>query len=127
MKLKSIIYAMSLSVVIGGGVTGCTNDFEEINTDPNKMNVGELQPYGMFEQLFYGMASTQNYYSYYWNDELVQFTACTPMTAQERHRYKITDNQWNSLWSNYANKGANATHMYDLADKIGRASCRERV
>ncbi len=124
MKLKSIIYAMSLSVVIGGGVTGCTNDFEEINTDPNKMNVGELQPYGMFEQLFYGMASTQNYYSYYWNDELVQFTACTPMTAQERHRYKITDNQWNSLWSNYANKGANATHMYDLADKYDDNACR---
>ena len=39
-----------------GGTTACTHDFEEINKDPNKMLVGELQPYGMFEELFYGMA-----------------------------------------------------------------------
>lgn len=102
----------------------CTHDFEKINTDPNKMNVGDLHPYGMFEQLFYGTASTQTYYSYYWNDELVQFTACTSLTAQERHRYKITDNNWKSIWSNYATKAGNAIHMYELGEKFNDGACK---
>ncbi len=105
-------------------IAGCTHDFVEINTDPNKMTVGDLQPYGMFEPLLYGMANNQTYYSYYWNDELVQFTAATALTAQERHRYKITEAQWGSVWNNYAGKGLNAKHMYDLGVKFGEKGCQ---
>lgn len=115
---------MAATILISGLAASCTHDFEEINTDPNKMNVGDLQPYGMFESLLYGTAKNQTYYTWYWNDELVQFTANTSVTGQERHRYLVTDNQCQSLWSNYAVKAGNAVHMYDLATKFDIPSCK---
>ena len=123
MKIKSGIYIASV-LLASSLSTGCTHDFEETNTDPNKMLVGDLQPYGMFENLFYTTAKNNTYYSYYWCNELVQFTACTPMTAQERHRYKISDNQFSSMWSNYATKAGNAVHMYKLAEKFNDDACK---
>lgn len=123
MKFKSLAYLAS-AVVLSGSLLSCTHDFEEINTDPNKMNVGDLHPYGMFEQLFYSTASNQTYYTYYWNDELVQFTACTGLSGQERHRYKITDTNWKSIWSNYATKAVNAVHMYNLGVKYEEKACQ---
>lgn len=123
MKSKNINKILT-GMLLGCSLLSCTHNFEEINTDPNKMLVGDLQPYGLFEQMFYGTASSQTYYTYYWNDELVQFTACTPMTAQERHRYKITDSHWKSIWSNYSTKAVNATHMYDQAVKFNDKACQ---
>ena len=123
-KISKIITGLIGTVVFLAGMCSCTDDFEKTNTDPNKMNVGDLKPYGMFESLFYGTARQQCYYSYYWSDELVQFTACTALTAQERHRYKIVDNDWINLWSNYATKAANAVHMYELAEKWDDDACR---
>jgi len=123
MKLKSKIF-LSAAILMSGLGTSCTHDFEEINTDPNKMNVGDLQPYGMFEALLYNTAKNQTYYTWYWNNELVQFTANTSVTGQERHRYLVTDNQCQSLWSNYAVKAGNAVHMYDLATKFDVPSCK---
>ncbi len=111
-------------VAVSALIGGCTHDFEKTNTDPNKMLVGELQPYGMFENLFYTTAKNNQQYAYYWCNELVQFTACTPMTAQERHRYKIADNQYSSIWSNYCTKAGNAVHMYKLADKYNSDACK---
>lgn len=123
-KISKIYTGLIAAMIALAGMCSCTDDFEKTNTDPNKMNVGELKPYGMFENLFYGTARQQCYYSYYWSDELVQFTACTSLTAQERHRYKIVDNDWINLWSNYATKAANAVHMYDLAEKWDDDACR---
>lgn len=123
MKLKNKLY-ISAAIFMGVMGASCTHDFEEINTDPNKMNVGDLQPYGMFESLLYSSAQNQTYYTWYWNDELVQFTANTSVTGQERHRYLVTDNQCQSLWSNYATKAGNAVHMHDLAVKYDVPACK---
>lgn len=122
MKIQTNAICCGIAL-LASSLAGCTHDFEEINTDPNKMQIGELQPYGMFEPLLYGMANNQTYYSYYWNDELAQFTVST-LTAQERHRYKITDTQWGSLWNNFAGKGLNAKHMYDLGVKFNDKACQ---
>lgn len=124
MRLLNKYIIFSAAVLGGAFLSGCTHDFEETNTDPNKMLVGDLQPYGMFENLFYTTAKNNTYYSYYWNNELVQFTACTPMTAQERHRYKISDNQYANIWNNYCTKATNAVHMYKLAEKFNEDACK---
>lgn len=124
MKLKSTIFSLAAGALLLGGATACTNDFEEINTDPNKMLVGNLQPYGIFEALFYGMAKQQTSYTYAWNDELAQFTANTGLAAQNVHRYLIIDTNWSTFWNNYAKYGANAVHMYELADKYDDDACR---
>lgn len=96
-------------------LSACTGGFEEANTDPNKMLIGDIKPYGMFEPLLYGSANAWQNYTWYWNDELMQFTAFTGGVTREEHRYKIADGDWKGVWNKYSGFANNAMHMYDLA------------
>lgn len=97
--------------------TSCTHDFDETNKDPNNMVVGDLHdPWAMFEPLFYGEAKTYfTYYTWFWNDELAQYTVFSAGSTREEHRYKIGQSNWNSFWNNLTTYGNNAQHMIDLA------------
>ncbi|RXJ49787.1 SusD/RagB family nutrient-binding outer membrane lipoprotein [Gelidibacter gilvus] len=96
-------------------ITACTNDFEETNTNPNTTNVGQIKASGMFEPLLYNGANFWLNYTWYWNNELVQFTAFTGGTTRQEHRYFISDANWQSVWNAYSRYGNNVTHMYDLS------------
>lgn len=93
----------------------CTKDFEETNTDPNRTIVGDIQASGMFEPLLYNGANAWQYYTWYWNNELIQFTAFTGGTTRQEHRYFISDANWQSVWNLYARYANNALHMRDLS------------
>lgn len=96
-------------------VAACTTDFEDINTNPNRTNVGDIKASGMFEPLLYsGINALQNY-TWYWNNELIQFTAFTGGGTRQEHRYFIGDQNWQSVWNTYARYTNNALHMYDLS------------
>ena len=110
-KLKIIIVTSVLAVFINA----CTNDFEEINTNPNTTNVGQIQASGMFEPLLYNGAKFWQNYTWYWNNELIQFTAFTGGTTRQEHRYFISDGNWQSVWDAYSRYGNNVSHMYDLS------------
>lgn len=99
--------------------TSCTHDFEETNHDPNNMQLGDLQnPYAMFTPSFYGMVNNQwSNYSWFWNDELVQFTTHCGGGTREENRYKIGEANFSSVWNGYANRCTNIMHMIDLARK----------
>ena len=96
-------------------VLGCTSDFEEINTNPNTTNVGDIKASGMFEPLLYNGANAWLNYTWFWNNELIQFTAFTGGTTRQEHRYFISDGNWQSVWNLYARYANNALHMYDLS------------
>lgn len=115
---KTLLY-MGLAAVLGLSTVSCTNDFENTNTDPNNMNVGDLHnPYEMFEPMFYGMTrSCWTYYSWFWNDELAQYTVFSGGTTREENRYKIGESNFTSVWNNYCNYGNNCQHMIDMAVK----------
>lgn len=98
------------------GLSACTGNFEEINTDPNNMTVGEVSPYSLFEPILYGSANTWQEYTWFWNDELIQFTAFTGGVTREEHRYKISDGNWKSVWNIYAKYASNCAHMYEQAE-----------
>jgi len=102
-------------LIIAVIVSACTSDFEDINTNPNKTTVGEIQASGMFEPLLYNGANAWIYYSWYWNDELIQFTAFTGGTTRQEHRYFISDGNWQNVWDLYSRYTNNALHMYDLS------------
>lgn len=115
MKLNRYIYGIVAGALMGGSMVSCTNDFESINTDPNKMPLGDLNPYGVFEATFYGMTNRQLYLTWNYNDELVQFTACTGSNGKDFHRYSFSNNHVSTVWNNYAQYAANANHMVQLA------------
>lgn len=96
-------------------ITACTTDFEETNINPNTTNVGQIKASGMFEPLLYNGANFWLNYTWYWNNELVQFTAFTGGTTRQEHRYFISDANWQSVWNAYSRYGNNVTHMYDLS------------
>jgi hypothetical protein len=69
----------------------------------------------MFEPLLYNGANNWLNYSWYWNNELIQFTAFTGGTTRQENRYFISDGNWGSVWNFYTRYANNALHMYDLS------------
>ena len=119
MKRFKIILTIGLIATI---IFACTSDFEEINTNPNKTTVGEIQASGMFEPLLYNGANAWLYYTWFWNDELIQYTAFTGGTTRQEHRYFISDGNWQSVWNLYSRYTNNALHMYDASIEQGDQS-----
>lgn len=114
MKIYNKILIVSMLVM---GLSACTDHFESANTNPNKMTVGDnsLECTSMYEPLLYGGANFFSYYSWFWNDELIQFTAFTGGTTRQEHRYFIADNNWQAVWDTYSRYASNDVHMYNLA------------
>ncbi|UII24033.1 SusD/RagB family nutrient-binding outer membrane lipoprotein [Fulvivirga ligni] len=104
-----------LTIGLMAFIVSCTSDFEDTNTNPNTTTVGEIQATGMFEPLLYNGANGWLNYTWFWNDELIQFTAFTGGTTRQEHRYFISDGNWQSVWNFYARYANNAVHMYDLS------------
>ena len=101
--------------------TGCTDNFDQTNTNPNKITVesGKMAASSMFEPLLYGGANFLTYYSYNWNNELAQYVALTGNTMGRVYKYDIGDSNWASVWRTYAKYASNAQEMYRLATKQG--------
>lgn len=124
---KSIKYlgVAALATLAAAGLSSCTNDFEDTNKNPNTLVVGDIDPYSLYEPLIYKSAKTFESYTQKWNGELVQYTAFSGGTTREEHRYKISDNDWKSVWSTFATYGYNAQHLIDQAvtkgDKAAQA------
>jgi hypothetical protein len=110
--------------IIMAGLYSCTGDFEEINTNPNKMLVGQVNAYGMFEPVLYNSATRWLEYTWYWNGELIQYTAHTGGTTNRQHQYLISNQNWQTVWNAYCGFGNNTLHMYDLAEKEGDNALR---
>ena len=97
-------------------INACTSDFEEINTNPNRTTVGMVQAAAMFEPLLYNSANQWLNRTWYYNNELMQFTAHTGGVTRREHLYFFEDSRdWYGFWNHYATYGKNAKHMYDLA------------
>ncbi|MDR2147339.1 MAG: SusD/RagB family nutrient-binding outer membrane lipoprotein [Tannerella sp.] len=99
--------------IIAAGLFSCTGNFEEINTNPNVAT--NVSAYGMFEPLLYDGGKDWQNYTWFWNDELIQFTAFTGGTTREEHRYIISVGNWASVWNLYMRRANDAQHMYELA------------
>lgn len=117
----SLIAVAAAALSVG---TGCTKDFEEINTNPNNMSEGMATPYNMLEYLLYEPAQWNDRYSMVWNGELVQYQTYTTTAAKQIHIYKLTDSEFSTAWNNYGRFALNARHMYHLAERTKDNACK---
>ncbi len=118
-KLKIIV----ICGLVLGSLWSCTKNFEEINTNPNRTLVGMIQPSGLFEPILYNSANQWLNRTWYYSNELVQFTAHTGGVTRREHLYFLEDSRdWYGFWNHYASYGKNIVHMYDLAQKEGDPS-----
>lgn len=113
-KLRIII----LTGLLFGIFHSCTNNFEEINTNPNRTLVGMVQASNMFEPILYNSANQWLNRTWYYNNELIQFTAHTGGVTRREHMYFLEENRdWGGFWNFYSNYGKNVDHMYELAQE----------
>jgi hypothetical protein len=118
-KIKILI----ICGLVLGSLWSCTSNFEEINTNPNRTLVGMIQPSGMFEPILYNSANQWLNRTWYYNNELIQFTAHTGGVTRREHLYFLEDSRdWYGFWNHYATYGKNIDHMYELAQEHGDPS-----
>lgn len=110
------LYLIIICVFVLGLINSCTKNFEEINTNPNKTLVGMIQASGMFEPILYNSANQWLNRTWYYNNELIQFTAFTGGVTRREHLYFLEESRdWAGFWSHYATYGKNLDHMHELA------------
>ncbi len=120
--MKSLKYIITVGLVLGL-LNACTNNFEEINTNPNRTTVGMIQASGLFEPILYNSANQWLNRTWYYNNELIQFTAFTGGVTRREHLYFLEDSRdWYGFWNHYASYGNNVNHMYQLAQQQGNKS-----
>ncbi len=118
-RLRLII----LSGLLLGVFSSCTNNFEEINTNPNRTVVGMIQASNMFEPILYNSANQWLNRTWYYNNEMIQFTAHTGGVTRREHMYFFEESRdWGGFWDHYSNYGKNIDHMYELAKEKGDRS-----
>lgn len=116
MKAIRIFFASLLALA---ATVSCTKDFEKINTNPNKITLGEISASNCIEPLLYGIPRSGQNYSWYFGHEMSGMTACTNSGTRQEHRYNINASNFQSIWDNYARYGFDAYHMSTLALKEG--------
>lgn len=116
MKAIRIFFASLLALA---ATVSCTKDFEKINTNPNKITLGEISASNCIEPLLYGIPRSGQNYSWYFGHEMSGMTACTNSGTRQEHRYNINASNFQSIWDNNARYGFDAYHMSTLALKEG--------
>lgn len=100
-------------------LVSCTGDFEEINTNRNKIEFGEAAATSLFEPLVYGLGSNSQYQAWFFANELVQVSAFTSGQTTQIHQYQIPDGNWQNQWDLFARFGFDAHHMVSRSVETG--------
>lgn len=112
---KIYIAAVAIFMVMAFG-QGCTNDFEEINTNPNSPGIGQAAP----EMLLTGAieSMTDRTHNIFFGHEMgscwAQHMAKVQYTDEDRYipRISVINAAWNSY---YASSGYDVQTMYNIA------------
>jgi hypothetical protein len=79
--------------------TSCTEDFEEINTDPNRID--QISPGTLLNPIIYGVASFNTDRADAFTFQIMQVALPFPSANGGIHRYDITESAGNSTWNNH--------------------------
>ena len=93
----------------------CTKKFEEINTDPNRID--QISPGTLLNPIIYDAAGFGMDRSAGINFELMQVDLPFPSTSGGIHRYDLSDNIGNSTWNTYYRIITNIKEMYGASVK----------
>lgn len=96
--MKNLLVYLTLSVVVLFSI-GCTKDFEELNTDPNKIE--KISPGTLLNPLLYSVSSFHMQRNPGFTFDLMQQALPFPSVAGGVHRYDISESAGNSTWNTY--------------------------
>jgi hypothetical protein len=113
---KNIIYTSTL-ILLMFTITGCTKDFEEINTDPNRIE--SISPGTLLNPIIYNMATFNTTKSDDITFNLMQVMLPFPSVSGGVHRYDLSETAGNSTWNNSYRWLTNIREMYYAAVAVG--------
>lgn len=95
MRIKNISIVLLVSSAMA--MTGCTKNFDELNTDPNRIE--RVTPSSLVTPTVYGMST---YFTVRSNDftwEIMQTGLANPSAANGVHRYYLTEQSGDGTWN----------------------------
>ncbi|MEJ8800720.1 SusD/RagB family nutrient-binding outer membrane lipoprotein [Pontibacter sp. H249] len=92
-------YLFVLMAALGTISISCTDDFEELNVDPNKID--KISPGTLLNPIIYEMASFNTSRADAFTFEIMQVGLPYPSPSGGEHRYDISEAAGNSTWNNY--------------------------
>lgn len=106
---KLIVGCLSISLF----TISCTKNFEETNTDPNRIE--QISPGTLLNPIIYEVASFNMDRADAITFNLMQVMLTFPSPTGGIHRYDITENTGSSTWNTYYRWMKNIKEMYDAA------------
>ena len=93
----------------------CTKDFEELNTDPNRIE--SISPGTLLNPIIYNMAAFNANRADDFTFHLMQVSLPYPSASGGIHRYDVSESAGNSTWNTYYRWITNIREMKAAADK----------
>lgn len=112
-KIKAIAAVICLILI-----SSCTKNFEDLNTDPNRIE--KVTPGSLVIPTVYGMGTYFTTRSYNFTWELMQVGMSNPSVAAGAHRYDIQENAGYGTWNTCYNYLKNVKEMEDAAEVYGQ-------
>lgn len=114
MMTKNKIF-VALAITASSFTLSCTKDFEEINTDPNRID--QISPGTLLNPLIYDVATFNMDRADAITFDLMQVSLTYPDPSGGIHRYDLTEGTGSSTWSNYYRAAKNVKEMYEASVK----------
>ena len=86
-------------LVLSSLIIGCTKDFEEVNTDPNKIE--KISPGTLLNPIIYEVTSFNTERAEAFTFDIMQVQIPYPSVAGGIHRYDVSEAAGNSTWNTY--------------------------
>ncbi|MEC4113749.1 SusD/RagB family nutrient-binding outer membrane lipoprotein [Myroides pelagicus] len=114
-------YKKILVAVVGVlSIASCTANFEETNTDPNRLQ--KIYPSTLLNPIIYEAASHGLYRSWSHNNQFMQANVAFPSSVDGIQRYDFSDDIGSSSWNAYYRWIKNARDMEKEAIKVADAN-----
>lgn len=94
----------------------CTEKFDELNTDPNRLD--RVSPGTLLNPIIYEMAAFNTARSDAFTFDLMQVSLPFPSVAGGIHRYDVSESAGNSTWNTYYRWIKNIKEMKTAADAV---------
>nr|WP_298003665.1 SusD/RagB family nutrient-binding outer membrane lipoprotein [uncultured Flavobacterium sp.] len=112
--MKNIKYSI-IALIAASTLNSCTADFEEINTDPNRLET--ISPASLLNPILYGLTN-HNSYSAWHNRTAHLMQGIVPYPSNDAlgyHRYWVTDAIGQTMWNNHYRWLKNIVEMEQAA------------
>ena len=110
--MKKIFF--TLLIAFGGSLVSCTDNFEELNTDPNRIET--ISPGTLLNPIIYSLASFNTERASNFTFNVMQVSLPYPSASGGLHRYDVSEAEGNSTWNTYYRWLANIKEMRAAAE-----------